>query len=121
MTGKLAVRRGLQALAVYATLWLLTATLGRHQVREPILTAVRDTVMKARTNLPAIELRTDAFDRQRLTYKQYYVTASAPVPFLVHVKRGYLIEPMWGAGADEWYVWAFGARFRVYQPMLWLS
>ena len=121
MTGKLVVRRGLQVLGVYAALWLLTATLGRHQVREPILTAVRDTVMNARPNLPAIELRTATFAHQPPAYKQYYVTASAPVPFFVHVERGYLIEPLWGAGAEEWYLWLFGVRLRVAQPMFWLS
>ena len=121
MTARLAVRRALPIVGVYAAVWLLTATLGRHQVREAILTAVRDTVMKARPNLPAVELRTATFARQPSAYKQYYVTASAPVPFLVRVERGYQIEPLWGAGAEEWYLWLFGVRFRVAQPMFWLS
>jgi len=119
MTGKIILRRGTQVLVAYVALWLLTLSLGRYQVRAPILAAVRDTVLKARPALASIELHSSTLLPQ--TAKQYYVLAAAPCPFLVRIDRGYQIEPLWGSGAREWYLWFFGIRVRVARPMMWFS
>ena len=106
---------------VYGVLWLLTVTVGRHQVRQPIIAAVRDTVIRARPSLPAVELKSDSFSGEHAGQKQYYALAFAPVPFLVRIDYGYQIEPLWGSGAEEWYLWLLGAKIRVARPKFWMS
>jgi hypothetical protein len=116
------LRRAVLIVIAYGAAWLLTATVGREQVRAPILAAVRDTVLRDRPERRAVEVRShDGFARLPPDYKQYYVTASCPAPFLVHVHRGYLIEALWGSGAEEWHLWLFGLKRRLAWPTVWWS
>ncbi len=105
--------------ALYGVLWLLTGTAGRLQVRAHVLAAVRDTVARARPDQASEELPSADSRASRDPY--YYVEASVPCPFLVRVQRGYQIAPLWGSGADEWYLWLFGLRFIIARPMVWFS
>ena len=119
MTRRVIVRRILQIFAVYAALWFITATLGRHQVRAPILQAIRDTVTKGRPDLGSVEVQIPDYSPEPARVKAYYVIALAPCPFLVRIDRGYSIPPLRGGGEREWYLWLFGLKVRLARRTVW--
>jgi len=106
-------------LALYAALWLLTTTVGRRQVESGVLGAIRDTVARTAPGQRPHELPSTNQQGARPPY--YYVDVTVPCPFLLRVQRGYQIAPLWGSGADEWYLWIFGFKFIIARPMVWVS
>jgi hypothetical protein len=104
---------------LYGALWLLTTTVGRWQVGSEVLSAIRDTVARAAPGQRSSELPSTNVQGARPPY--YYVDVTVPCPFLLRVQRGYQIAPLWGSGADEWYVWIFGFKFIIARPMVWFS
>ena len=105
--------------ALHRALWLLTATVGRKQVRSDVLSAIRDTVGRAAPGQRSNEL--PSTNQQGAKPPYYYMDVTVPCPFLLRVQRGYQVAPLWGRGADEWYVWIFGFKFIIARPLVWFS
>ncbi len=106
-------------LTLYGALWLLTTTAGRWQVESGVLGAIRDTV--ARTAPGQRPQKLPSTNQHGAWPPYYYVDVTVPCPFLLRVQRGYQIAPLWGSGADEWYLWIFGFKFIIARPMVWVS
>ena len=84
-----------------------------------VLGAIRDTVARTAPGQRPQELPSTNQQGARPPY--YYVDVTVPCPFLLRVQRGYQIAPLWGSGADEWYLWIFGFKFIIARPMVWVS
>jgi hypothetical protein len=101
------------ALALYTSLWVATATIGRSQVRAGLLSRDRED-----GTARLLESRRDA---RRVRPPYYWVDVTAPCPFLLTVNRGSVIGPLNAGGVHEWHVWLAGLHFPILVSAMWVS